>query len=62
MMSRKTPPVRCLLSPSPVLDLCTHVTCTGHTPLKISVWFVTDITEFSGIHNTLDLTHEQFEN
>jgi hypothetical protein len=24
--------------------------------LKISVWFVTDITEFSGIHNTLDLT------
>jgi hypothetical protein len=28
------------------------------TPIKISVWSVMDITEFSGIHNTLDLTDE----
>jgi hypothetical protein len=26
------------------------------------VWFVTDITEFSGIHNTLDLTRLALEN
>ena len=26
------------------------------TPLKIPVWFVTDITEFSAIDNALDLT------